>query len=326
LFADSTGMPVAFCEGGYNKKLKLHFKMGFSRRHPLLFSMLVICGLGAALVIGVTMLFVLSKRDTAFEFGENVGVIEIKGIIADPGPTLSHLREFRKNDNIKAVVLRIDSPGGGVGPSQEIYEEVKRTKRSKQVVVSMGAIAASGGYYVAAAADHIMANPGTITGSISVIMEFANLQALFEKIGVAAYVLKSGEYKDVGSPFREMTANEKKLMQAFIENVHGQFVTAVAEGRKMTKEQVETIADGRILSGEQAHKLGLLDSLGNLEDAIRLAGELGGIKGEPSVVYAKKKRFSLLEYFLGSSALTDVLDHVTASALHSGYLYMPGRL
>ena len=281
------------------------------------------CSLGVVLVIGVTMLLVLTKKDTAFDFGENVGVIEIKGVIADPGPTLTHLREFRKNDDIKAIVLRIDSPGGGVGPSQEIYEEVKRTKRSKQVVVSMGAIAASGGYYVAAAADHIMANPGTITGSISVIMEFANLEALFEKIGVAAYVLKSGEYKDVGSPFREMTAQEKELLQAFIENVHGQFVTAVAEGRKMAEEQVEAIADGRILSGEQAHKLGLLDSLGNLEDAIKLAGELGGIKGEPSVVYAKKKRFSLLEYLLESSAMKGILDHVTTTAMHSGYLYIP---
>jgi protease-4 len=299
--------------------------MGFSRRHPLLFSMLVLCGLGVALIMGVTMLLVLSKKETAFDFGENVGVIEIKGVIADPGPTLSHLREFRKNDNIKAIVIRIDSPGGGVGPSQEIYEEIKRTKLSKQVVVSMGAIAASGGYYIAAAANHIMANPGTITGSISVIMEFANLEALFEKIGIAAYVLKSGEFKDVGSPFRQMTAKEKELMQAFIENVHGQFVTAVAAGRNMEKGQVEAIADGRILSGEQAHKLGLLDSLGNLEDAIRLAGKLGGIEGEPSVVYAKKKKFSLLDFFLDTSTLTDVLDHITAAALYSGYLYVPGR-
>lgn len=299
--------------------------MAFSRRHPILFSVMVMCGIGAAMVIGVTMLLFFSKRDSTFEFGENVGIIEIEGVIADPKPVLTHLREFRNNDRIKAIVLRIDSPGGGVGPSQEIYEEVKRTKRVKQVVASLGAIAASGGYYVAAAADHIMANPGTITGSISVIMEFANFEVLFQKIGVAAYVLKSGEYKDVGSPFRAMTEKEKELLQGFLRNVHNQFVTAVAEGRNMSKETVEAIADGRILSGEQAHKLGFLDSLGNFEDAIRLAGQLGGIEGEPSVIYAKKKKFTLLEYLVDSSALTGIVDRIRPAAVHLGYLYVPGK-
>ncbi|MBW2108163.1 MAG: signal peptide peptidase SppA, partial [Deltaproteobacteria bacterium] len=180
--------------------------MTFSRRHPMLFSMLVLCGIGAVIVLALTALFVLRHKETAFEFGENVGVIEVKGVIADPKPVLTHLKTFRKNNAIKAIVLRIDSPGGGVGPSQEIFEEIKKTRQAKRVVASMGAIAASGGYYIAAAADHIMANPGTITGSISVIMEFANLEALFQKIGVAAYVLKSGRFKDAGSPFREMTA------------------------------------------------------------------------------------------------------------------------
>lgn len=299
--------------------------MAFSRKHPVLFSLMVLCSIGAVMVIGVTMLLLLGKRDSTFDFGENVGIIEIEGVIVDPKPVLTDLREFRKNDRIKAIVLRIDSPGGGIGPSQEIYEEVKRTKRVKQVVASMGAIAASGGYYVAAAADHIMANPGTITGSISVIMEFANLEALLKKIGVAAYVLKSGEYKDVGSPFRAMTPKEKELLQGFIGSVHNQFVTAVAEGRNMSKETVEAIADGRIFSGEQAHKLGFLDSLGNLEDAIRLAGQLGGIEGEPSVIYAKKKKFTLLEYLVDSSALTGILDRINSAALNLGYLYVPGK-
>lgn len=297
----------------------------FVRRHPVLFSLLVICTIGAVAVISVTAIFFLGKRNSAFQFGENVGVIEIKGIIADPKPILMHLKELRNKKDIKAIVLRIDSPGGGVGPSQEIYEEVKKTKRLKKIVASMGAIAASGGYYVAAATDHIMANPGTITGSIGVIMEFANFEELFKKIGVAAFVLKSGQYKDVGSPLRQMTSKEKELLQGFIDNVHQQFVVAVAEGRKMPKEEVQAIADGRILSGEQARELGLLDSLGNLEDAISLAGKLGGIKGEPSVYYAKEKKFSLLEYLLGSSTLTGVLDQITAAALHSGYLCLPGR-
>lgn len=295
----------------------------FARRHPILFSMLVMCAIGAAVVITVATLFFLSRRDSAFDFGENVAVIEIKGVIADPKPILQYLRELRKKKNVKAIVLRIDSPGGGVGPSQEIYEEVKKTKRVKKVVASMGAIAASGGYYVAAAADHIMANPGTITGSISVLMEFANLEDLLKKIGVGAFVLKSGQFKDVGSPLRQMTPKERHLLQGFIDNVHEQFVTAVVEGRKMPKEKVQAIADGRMLTGEQAQELGLLDSLGNLEDAITLAGKLGGIKGEPSVFYAKKTKFSLLEYIFGTSTLNGVLDQVTAAAFHCGYLCAP---
>ena len=279
--------------------------------------------IGAVVIISVTALIVLGKKDAGFEFGDKVGVIEIKGVIADPKEVVSQLKRFRKNDDIKAIVLRIDSPGGGVGPSQEIHAEVKKTTGTKKVVASMGAIAASGGYYVAAAADHLVANPGTLTGSIGVLMEFANVEELFRKIGLSAVVLKSGEYKDVGSPLRKMTPEEKALLQAFVDNVHQQFVAAVAEGRKMSKDSVRAIADGRILSGEQAQKLGLLDSLGNLEDAILIAAELGGIEGEPSVVYAEKKRFSLLEFILGSN-LAGALDRITGAALYSGYLYVPG--
>jgi len=268
-------------------------------------------------------LLFLGKRDAAFEFGEKVGVVEIKGVIADAKETVLQLKRFRKNKDVKAIVLRIDSPGGGVGPSQEIYAEVKKTTRTKKVVASMGAIAASGGYYVAAAADHVVANPGTLTGSIGVLMEFPNMEELFKKIGLSAVVLKSGDYKDTGSPLRKMTPKERELLQGFIDNVHQQFVTAVAEGRKMSEESVRAIADGRILSGEQAQKLGLLDSLGNMEDAIVIAAELGGIKGEPSVVYAEKKKFSILELILGSK-LAGALDRVTGAALYSGYLYVPG--
>jgi protease-4 len=297
----------------------------FARRHPVMFSMLVMFGIGAIVIISVAALFYLGKRDATFRFGEQVGVIEITGVITDPKETLTQLKEFRNNKDVKAIVLRINSPGGGVGPSQEIYEEVRKTSRVKKIVASMGAIAASGGYYVASAADHIMASPGSITGSIGVIMEFANFQELFKKIGVSAFVLKSGEYKDIGFPLRKMTPQEKALLQAFIDNVHQQFVAAVAQARKISKEKIQAIADGRILSGEQAKVLGLLDSLGNFEDAIAMAANLGGIKGEPSVVYAKKKKFSLLQYLLGSSTWTGVLDQITASALHSGYLYLPGR-
>ena len=283
------------------------------------------CAIGAVVIISVAALFSLGKRDSTFRFGEQVGVIEITGVIADPKETLTQLKEFRNNEDVKAIVLRINSPGGGVGPSQEIYEEVRKRSRVKKVVASMGAIAASGGYYVASAADHVMASPGSITGSIGVIMEFANLQELFKKIGVSAFVLKSGEYKDIGFPLREMTAQEKALLQAFIDSVHAQFVAAVAEARKIPKEEIQAIADGRILSGEQAKALGLLDGLGNLEDAIAMAAKLGGIKGEPSVLYAQKRKFSFLEYLLGSSTWSGVLDQITATAIRCGYLCLPGR-
>ena len=297
--------------------------MMFARKHPILFSFLVVCAIGAVVIISMAALFILGKKDSTFEFGDKVGVVEIKGVIADPKPIISHLKKFRKNKDVKAIVLRIDSPGGGVGPSQEIYAEVKKTTRLKKVVASMGAIAASGGYYVGAAADHIMANPGTITGSIGVVIEFANTQELFKKIGISAVVIKSGDYKDTGSPLRKMTPEERKLLEDFVGNVHQQFVTAVAEGRKMSEEKVRNIADGRIFSGQQAQELGLLDSLGNIEDAIGLAAELGGIKGEPSVVYAERKRFSLLELVMGSK-FVGVIDGITSAALYSGYLYIPG--
>ena len=297
----------------------------FARRHPILFSLLVMCGIGAIVVIGVAALLSLGRTDSAFEFGEQVGVIEIKGLITDPKPVLTHLKEFRDNDDIKAIVLRINSPGGGVGPSQEIYAEVRKTTPVKKVVASMGAIAASGGYYIASAADHIIANPGSITGSIGVVMEFANLKELFEKIGISAFVLKSGQYKDAGFPFRDMTPEEEALLQGFVDNIHQQFVAAVAEGRDMSEEEIRAIADGRILSGEQAQELGLLDSLGNLQDAIATAAELGGIEGEPSVVYAKEKEFSLLECLLGLT-FSEVLDEITTGALRCGYLCVPGQI
>ncbi|MBW1897223.1 MAG: signal peptide peptidase SppA [Deltaproteobacteria bacterium] len=296
----------------------------FVRRHPILFSFLVLSAIFGVVIISVTALFVFGKKGSSFEFGEKVGVVEIRGLITDSRLTIKQLKKFRKDKDIKAVVLRIDSPGGGVGPSQEIYEEVKKTTDLKSVVVSMGTVAASGGYYVAAAADHVMANPGTITGSIGVIMEFANVQELFKKIGLSAMVIKSGDYKDVGSPLREMTAAEKELLQDFVDNVHEQFITAVAEGRAMPKEAVRAIADGRILSGEQAQKLGLLDSLGNIEDAIALAAELGGIIGEPSVVYAEDERFSILQLILGSR-FADALDEITSVVFRSGYVYVPAR-
>ncbi|MBT9448187.1 MAG: hypothetical protein BA868_02470 [Desulfobacterales bacterium C00003106] len=272
----------------------------FIRRHPFIFSFLIVIIVTISLFAAVVF-FLISGKDSAFEFGDRVGVVELKGIITDARPTVKQLKEFRKDESVKAIVLRIDSPGGAVAPSQEIYDEVARTVPLKKVVVSMGSVAASGGYYIAAAADHIMANPGTITGSIGVVMEFPNIEELVKKIGFNTEVIKSGSYKDIGSPLRKMSSSERELLQGVIDSVYHQFVNAVAHSRQIPVEKVTAIADGRIFSGEQAKEIGLVDSLGGLEDAVAMAGKAGGIKGDPVVIYPKKKRFSLLEFLLGRS-------------------------
>jgi len=239
----------------------------------------------------------LYSRDESFWGEEKIAIVEIRGVILDPQPVVEKLVKFRKNEQVKAVVLRIDSPGGGVGPAQEIYGEIKKVRREKKVLVSMGSVAASGGYYIACAADRIVANPGSITGSIGVIMESLNVEELMQKLGVQAMVVKSGRHKDIGSPARKMTEEEKKLLQDVLDNVHEQFIQAVAEGRKLPVEQVRKLADGRIFSGDQAKGLGLVDDLGNLEDTLAVAKNLAGIKGEPEVIYPEKKRLSLFEFF-----------------------------
>jgi protease IV len=207
---------------------------------------------------------------------------------------VTRLDKIRKDPLIKAVVLRINTPGGSVGATQEICEEIEKIKQSgKKVVASMGDVAASGGYYVATTADKIMANPGTITGSIGVIAEMGNVEELFKKIGVKIEVIKSGKHKDIGSPVRQMTQEERKMLQDLINNAYEQFIAAVVKGRNMPYEKVKQLADGSIYTGQQAKDNGLIDELGNLEDAVKLAGQLAGIKGEPNVI----KEYNSLEKF-----------------------------
>ncbi len=298
----------------------------FSRRHPYLFFILVFSFIFAVAIIGVSFLFVLGTKDSGYDDlkigGEKVGIIEIKGVIADSKNIIHNLKRFREDDSIKAIVLRIDSPGGGVGPSQEIFREVRKTVGLKKVIASMGAVAASGGYYIAAGTDGIVANPGTVTGSIGVIMGFTNFEELFRKIGLVPVVVKSVEYKDIGSPVRGMTEDERKILQNLSTNIHRQFVMAISEGRKMKLSKVESIADGRIFSGEQARDLGLVDRLGNLEDAIEWAGRMAGIKGKISSVYAPEKRTPLLKYLLESS-IKEIADRSVNTDLYADYLYRP---
>jgi len=267
---------------------------------------LALLGLLVLAVISVALLASLAL-DTGWFGGERVAIIRIEGVIMDSRETIEELRRFRDNPSIKAVVLRIDSPGGGVVPSQEIHTEVLKARKGGRlkVVASMGNLAASGGYYIAAATDKIVANPGTLTGSIGVIMELANVQGLLEKVGVQSVVIKSGRYKDLASPFRAMSKEDRVLLQRVLDDVHDQFIQAVAAGRALNVEEVRPLADGRIFTGRQARTAKLVDELGDLQDAIKLAARMVGIEGEPRVV-EPRKRFSLRDLlensFLGRVA------------------------
>lgn len=230
-----------------------------------------------------------------------IGLINIEGVILDSKEVLQQLEKHQSNQTIRALVVRINSPGGGVAAAQEIYEELNkiRSQHRKPVVVSMGSLAASGGYYIACASDRIFANPGTITGSIGVIMQLANVSQLLEKVGIRSVIIKSGEHKDMGSITKEVSSEDQRIFQGVLDDAHDQFIEAIVKGRKIDKERVREIADGRIFTGRQAIGLGLVDELGDLADAICCAARMAGIKGKPKIVEERKRKFSLLD-LLGS--------------------------
>ena len=232
-------------------------------------------------------------------WGEKVAVVEITGMLSTSTPILEDLKTFREDRSVRAIVLRVNSPGGVVGPAQEIMQEVERTKKVKKVVASFGSMATSGGYYAACAADVIMANPGTATGSIGVLLKLTNLEQLAKKVGVDVYSLKAGALKDLGDPFQPLSPEGRKVLQELLDNIHEQFIRDVAKSRRLPLEKVRALADGRIFTGEEAKKLGLVDTLGNFNDAVEQAGRLGGIKGRIETVYPKKKGFSILSLLLG---------------------------
>ena len=262
-------------------------------------------GVGALLLLFALCVLVATAlfgdRETLMG-GEGVGLVEVKGIIIDGTDTIRQLRVLKKDKRVKAVVLRVDSPGGVVGPSQEISAQVKELAKVKKVVVSMGSVAASGGYYISVPATLIYANPGTITGSVGVLMKFSNIEGLMDKVGLKAFTIKSGKFKDVGSPSRTMKPEERAMLQGVIDSTHRQFVRAVAEGRKLPVSTVAALADGRIFSGEQALALKLVDRLGTLQDAIDEAARLGGIKGEPRLIRPPRKRTPALDLLVEGAA------------------------
>jgi len=277
---------------------------------------IALAAVGAAFVAIVALAVLLAVfTGSPLARGPNVAVIKIEGIIIDPASVTSQLKEVGERDGIKAVIIRINSPGGAVAPSQEIHGEILRLKKTKAVVASMGTTAASGGYYAAVAADKIVASPGTITGSIGVIIEFVNAEELLGKIGLKGYVIKSGRFKDVGSPLRKMEAAERELLQGVIDDVNGQFIDAVAAGRGLDRDRVAKIADGRIFTGAQALANGLVDSLGGLTDAIELGAQMAGIEGKPEVLYMERRDLSLWKAVMGEGAASSITDLVSGMRL-----------
>jgi protease IV len=269
-----------------------------TKRHPLLSGCLITLVV-VVFFLGATAIALSLIGKGSLMGGERVGVVEIKGLIADSRSAIKQLDRYAEDPGIKAIVVRINSPGGAVGPSQEILREIEKVRKKKKVVASMGTLAASGGYYIACGADLIMANRGTATGSIGVIMQFTNAEALTKKIGLDFFNLKAGRYKDVGTPFRSMSKEEQAYMQGLIDNIYQQFLQDVSRNRKIPLEKMRQIAEGKIYTGEEAKKVGLVDEFGNLPDAIERAGRLGGIKGKVEAVYPQKEGFSLLRLLLG---------------------------
>lgn len=274
------------------------------RKHPVIWGMVLLIVLGAVFYwsfhrAGSQSAGAGTKR---FSLNDKIGVVPVEGVISDSFEIIENIDEFAEDSSIVAVVVRIDSPGGGVAASQEIYDALVELKKKKKVVVSMGSVAASGGLLIACAGDKIVANPGTITGSISAIMQFANIEELLKKVGVKSSVVKSGQYKDIGSPLREMTREEKVIIQELIDDIYNQFIDVIVRDRKLTREQVVAIGDGRVFSGRKAKELGLVDQLGDMASAAKLASKLAGKDGKYDLVYPKKQFPSVFDYFFESAA------------------------
>lgn len=278
----------------------------------IIFTILIVIGFGSLLLLyGVVSSLGERTEVVTTGSGGKIGVVEIKGVITSSEDVVRQIKKYRDDRSVKAILLRVDSPGGGVVASQEMYEEVKKARESKPVVVSMGALAASGGYYVSCGASRLVANRGTLTGSIGVISEFLQLQAALDKLGVSVKTIKSGKLKDSGSITRKMTVEDEKYFQQLMDNVHRQFIEVVENERHMDHAEVVGIADGRVFTGEQAVKNGLVDTLGTFEDAVGITAKLAGISGEPALVKERRRR-SLWDNIFGDveETLSDLKQEI----------------
>ena len=253
-----------------------------------------------------------------------IALVRIQGMLMDSQNIVRQLSDYRHNPGVRGILLRIDSPGGAVAPAQEIYSEIMKLRADhKTVYASMGTVAASGGYYIACAADYVLANPGTLTGSIAAVMVFSNIEELTNKIGVKPVIIKSGKYKDVGSPLRAMNPEERKLLQNVVDDVHQQFVQAVAKGRGLSVSEVKEIADGRIMTGQQALKLKLIDEIGGLEKTLELLAKKIGVEGRPRVIEEKEKT-PFFDWLLQSSLSSRLIETlIPASLPRLQYIWFP---
>jgi protease-4 len=268
------------------------------KRGHKIFIIITLVLLAAAFIVGRTAKYGPDVFD-----GDTIALLRVEGPIIDVQWYMDQVRDLIEDDWIKAVVLRIDSPGGAVAPTQELYTELQKLSELKPVITSMGTVAASGGYYLSCATDWIVSNPGTITGSVGVIMEFTNLEDLFSKLGIRSQTIKSGKFKDTGNPMRPMTEEEERLLQAMIMDTYEQFVEAVLNGRPVEEEKIRPYLDGRVLTGRQAHELGLVDELGNINDAIAKAVEMAGLTEIPDEIYEpERERPGLFAILFGESA------------------------
>lgn len=264
---------------------------------------------GGLFMLTLIMIVFSSRRSSGSSVslsggGSKIAVVEVEGAIYDSEKTVRQFKKYGDDKSIKAIVFRINSPGGVVGPSQEIYEAAKRVRDAgKPVIVSMGNVAASGGYMIACASDTIMAAPGTTTGSIGVIVEIMNLKKLYDKIGVKFETITVGKYKGTGANYRDLTEEDRAYLQSWIDDSYDQFIHLVAKERGMTLGDVKKVADGRVFTGRQALALGLVDTLGYYEDAINLAAKMAGIEGEPSVIKERKKEYSIYDVIFGKAGI-----------------------
>ncbi len=265
-----------------------------------IFALLAVFGVGFALLFFSLIKSVgeSSKEVVTIGRGDKLAVVELTGVITSSEDVVRQIKKYRDDKSIKGILLRVESPGGAVVPSQEMYEEVKKTRETKPVVVSMGSLAASGGYYVSCGATRLVANRGTLTGSIGVIGEFLQLHEAMNKLGIGVKTIKSGKLKDAGSSTKKMSEEAEKYFQSLMDDVHEQFITVVERERRLKHSEAVEIADGRVFTGEQAVKMGLVDTLGTFEEAVKIAAELSGIDGEPSIVKEREKR-SFFERMFG---------------------------
>ncbi|MDA8560405.1 signal peptide peptidase SppA [Nitrospinae bacterium] len=295
-----------------NKPQKSFFR-SFMRFTAGLFALIILVTIGSALL-----------PDHWKSPSGEIALVHVNGMLMDSRDIIRQLSDYRQDPQVRGIILRIDSPGGAVAPAQEIYSEIMKIRADqKTVYASMGNVAASGGYYIACAADYVLANPGTLTGSISAVMAFNNIEELTKKVGVKPKIIKSGKFKDVGSPLRAMTAEEQNLLQDVVDDVHEQFVQAIATGRDLPLAEVQKIADGRIMTGQQALRLKLIDEVGGLEKTIDLLAKKLGLVGRPQVIEQKEK-VPFLDWLLQgslSSGLAQTLMPSTQPRLQ--YLWLP---